>query len=735
MSGYPASQVAGITLSRREQEVAALVAAGMTNREIAERLFIAERTAEYHVEQIRNKLGFRSRVHIARWFTEQETGGSHAPGNLPVQLTSFVGRASEIKQVQRLLADNRLVSLVGPPGIGKTRLALEVAETIASRFRDGCWVVELAPIGDGAQVAPAMAAALKVAERPGEDPLETVASALRPRRALLLLDNCEHLLDAAAAAAEPLLRACPEIRILATTRQPMRATGEVVYRTPPLAEAEKLFRERAAQSAPDFETTPAVAAICRDLEGLPLAIELAAARVSLMSTDDLAAGLNQSLHLLSSGIRTAARRQQSLKAAIDWSHDLLTPDERLVFARLSVFAGGFRLGAAEAVCGEGLREVGELVLGLSDKSLVSPLARAGRSTRYRLLETLRQYAAERLVESGELDRTQRLLFKFYLDLTESDSARRPIGHTQEVALDRTEEEIANFRAALEWSRAHEPEGHFRLANSMSYYWRTRGSMVEGRAWIEPALAASADRGQTRADALWAVAIMALRQGDAEASRRYNREAIEIYRQLQDWGQMARALNNLSVGTQDPAAAQGLLVEGLECARRSQDAGALSLLLNSRGERLRAEGQVAAARAAFDEGLALRRLDGHEWAIARSLLALAHLALDEGDRTLARVYLEEALEIVRRLGDSWGLAQVIEAFARRSADPARVLRLAGSARALRDRSGDVARSTDRPEVEEHLRSTRSQLGVRAAEIEAVGYAMSLDEAVAEALSEH
>jgi predicted ATPase/DNA-binding CsgD family transcriptional regulator len=726
--------VAGVTLSRREQEVAALVAAGLTNREIAARLSIAERTAEYHVEQIRNKLGFRSRVHIARWFTEQETGGSPAPGNLPVQLTSFVGREREVEQVQRLVAENRLVSLVGPPGIGKTRLALQVAGRMATRFRDGCWLIELGPIGDGAQVALAMATAFKVAEHPGEDLLATVASALRQRRALLVLDNCEHLLDAAAATAEALLRACPEIRILATTRQPLRAPAEVVYRIPPLAEAEKLFCERAAQSVPDFESTPAVAAICRDLEGVPLAIELAAARVSQMSADDLAAGLNQSLHLLTSGVRTAARRQQSLKAAIDWSHDLLAPDERLLFARLSVFAGGFRLGAAEAVCGEGLREVGELVLGLSDKSLVSPLARAGRSTRYRLLETLRQYAAERLVESGELDRTQRLHFKFYLDLTESDSARRPIGHTQEVALDRTEEEIANFRAALEWSRANEPEGHLRLANSMSYFWRTRGSMVEGRAWMEPALAASADRGQTRADALWAVAMMAVRQGDAEASRRYNLEAIDIYRELEDWGQLARALNNLSFVTQDPAAAQGLVVEGLESARRSQDTGVLALLLNSRGERLRAEGQVAAARAAIDEGLALRRLDGHEWAIARSLLTLAHLALDEGDRTLARVYLEEALEIVRRLGDSWGLAQVFEAFARRSADPARVLRLAGSARALRDRSGDVARSTDRPEVEEHLRSALSRLGPQAAAIEAAGYATSLDEAVAEALSE-
>jgi non-specific serine/threonine protein kinase len=479
--------------------------------------------------------------------------------------------------------------------------------------------------------------------------------------------------------------------------------------------------------------TPAVTAICRELEGLPLAIELAAARVSQMSAEDLVVGLNQSLHLLTSGSRTAARRQQSLKAAIEWSYDLLTPEERLVFARLSVFVGGFTLGAAEAVCGEGLREVGDLVLGLTDKSMVSTIARRGRSTRYRLLETLRQYAAERLVKAAEEEQTERRHFEFYLDWATSDG-QRPFGQKAPSVLDLTEEEIANFRAALGWSLAHEPQGHFRLASALSQLWLTRGSMVEGRAWLEPALAALADRGQTRADALWALGIMAVRQGDAEAARRFNREAIDIYRELGDWAMLARVLNNLAELTSDPAVAQGLLVEGIELARRSQDAVVLGLLLSSRGATLRAEGQAAAARAMFEEGLALRRQAAHEWAIARSLLDLAHLALDEGDRTSARVYLEEALEIVRRLGDDWGLAQVFEAFARSSTDPARMLRLAGSARALRDLTSDLKGTTERPEVEERLRSTRRQLGPKAADIEAAGYAMGLDEAVAEALSE-
>jgi predicted ATPase/DNA-binding CsgD family transcriptional regulator len=725
--------VATITLSRRELEVAALVAAGLSNRQIAERLFIAERTAEYHVEQIRNKLGFRSRVQIAVWFQEHEAPGSDTPGNLPVQLTSFVGRERELVQVQRLLAENRLVTLAGPPGIGKTRLALQVAAGVAGRFRDGCWLIEMGPLRDGTQLAPALAAGLKVAERPGESQLDTIASAWRPRRALLVLDNCEHLLDAAALAAETLLRACPEMSVMATSRESLHVSSEAVYRIPSLAEAEKLFCERAAQSVPGFESTPAVAAICRDLEGLPLAIELAAARVSLMSTDDLAAGLNQSLHLLTSGIRTAERRQQSLKAAIDWSHDLLAADERLLFARLAVFVGGFRLEAGAAVCGDGMSEVGNLILGLADKSLLSTLAGPGGATRYRLIETLRQYAAERLIESGQKERTQRLHFEFYVNWAESVGGR-PDAHTQAFAMDRMEEEIANLRAALEWSRAHEREGHLRLANSISKFWLTRSSMAEGRAWLEPALAAAADHGRTRADALWAAAIMAGRQGEMDASRRHNLEAIDIYRRLEDWGQLARTLNNLAFTSDDPAVASKLLSEAQDSARLSQDAIVLALVLFSRGSRLRAEGQTAEARAVMEEGLALRRQAAHEWGIARSLLELAHLALDEDDRQSAGVFLREALDIERRLGDSWGLAEVLDAFARRSDDPIRVLRLAGSARALRDRTGDRPRFIGSTDVEERLRSTRLQVGPEAATIEAAGYAMSIDEAVAEALHE-
>jgi tetratricopeptide (TPR) repeat protein len=269
---------------------------------------------------------------------------------------------------------------------------------------------------------------------------------------------------------------------------------------------------------------------------------------------------------------------------------------------------------------------------------------------------------------------------------------------------------------------------------MSHFWLTRGSTIQGRAWLGPALEASTNRDQTRADALWTLAMMAVRQGDTEASRTCNRLAIDIYRQEEDWAQLARALNNLAFASDDQLVASSLLSEALDSAQRSQDAGVLALVLSSRGSKLRAEGQVAAARAMFEEGLALRRQAPHEWGIARSVLGLAHLALDESDRKSAGVYLSEALEIVRRLGDVSGLAEVLYAFARCSTDPRRVLRLAGSARALRDRTGDLPVFFGSVEVDERLRSTRLHLGHQAAAIEAAGYAMSPDEAVAEALNE-
>jgi len=349
-----------------------------------------------------------------------------------------------------------------------------------------------------------------------------------------------------------------------------------------------------------------------------------------------------------------------------------------------------------------------------------------------MLETVRQYAAERLTNSGADDQTRRRHFEFYLKWAESQSGP-PVSHPQQEVLDRFEDEMPNIRAALTWSRTKEPDGHLRLAIAASQYWLVRGSKVEGRTWLEPALVASADRGHARADALWAVAIMAAERGDLAASRSCNVEAIDLYRQMADWAQLARVLNNLAVISDDPASIQRLLAEGLESARRSRDPSVLGLLLSTYGIRLRADGQAAAAEKMLKESLALRRRAAHEWGIARSLLVLAHLSLDRSDRASARLYLEEALDIVRRLGDGSGLADIFDAFARDTVKPVRALQLTAAARALRERTGAQRFVVGSPELEERLRSTRLQMGQEAEAAEAAGRAMTVDEAVAKALT--
>ncbi len=419
-----------LELSRREREVAGLVADGLTNRQIAERLYISERTAEYHVEQIRNKLGFHSRVQVAGWVQQQaaETARPLAPAGgqlrrLPVQLSSFIGRERELMEIRRLFASARLVTLTGPGGIGKTRLAVEVAGDLPAQYPDGVWLVDLSPLADSSLVPQAVAQVVGVREAPDRPLLDTLCATLGRQRALVILDNCEHLLDGSARVVEAILGSCPDMRMIATSRQPLHVPGESVWRLSGLVEAQRLFSERAALVDPGFRWTPAATVVCESLHGNPLAIELAAARVGLMSVEELRAGLTRRLQLLGSGTRTGPERQRSLRAAVDWSYDLLSSEERLLFARLAVFVGGFRLEAADAVCGEDLPETVDLVLSLADKSMLSSAAAAGGRTRYRLLETLRLYALARLDDDAESEDLRSRQFAHFLQLAESNGVR------------------------------------------------------------------------------------------------------------------------------------------------------------------------------------------------------------------------------------------------------------------------------------------------------------------------
>ena len=393
------------------------------------------------------------------------------PSNLPLQLSSFVGREKELAEVRRLLQDTRLLTLTGPGGCGKTRLAVVAANELLGRFEDGVWLVELAPLADPSLVPQAVASTLGVRERPGSSLAVALSDYLRTRKLLLILDNCEHLIDACAELAEAWLHSSPGLRVLATSREALGITGEVAWPVPSLSlpdlrrlpdleslpryESARLFVERTAAVRPDFTLTEqnasAVAQVCYRLDGIPLAIELAAARTKVLSVEEIAARLGDSFRLLAAGSRTAMPRQRTLHATMDWSHKLLGQKERVLFRRLSVFAGGFTLEAAESICaGEELQrdEVLELLSQLVDKSLVVAQERDG-AARYRLLETVRQYGRERLEEAGEAALVREQHAGHYLAVAEEAEPELK-GERQLAWLERLEQEHDNLRVAMAW---------------------------------------------------------------------------------------------------------------------------------------------------------------------------------------------------------------------------------------------------------------------------------------------
>ena len=419
--------------------------------------------------------------------------------NLPLQLTSFIGRGAQMDDVRRLLEDNRLVNLTGAGGAGKTRLAVEIAARFGADFRDGVHYVDLAPVTRAEVVPVAVARALGLPDQPGRSTVDSVVRSIGERRMLLVVDNCEHLLEPAASLSTELLGACAALRLLATSREPLGVPGEVTFLVPSLSigdEAIDLFADRARRIRPDFAVTQdnsaTVEEICRRLDGMPLAIELAAARVRALSLDDILGSLHDRFRLLTGGARTAVRRQQTLRASVDWSHALLTEPERVLFRRLAVFLGGFDLDAAQAVAGtsdvERYQVLDQLTL-LVDKSLVVAENTSGR-TRYKLLETVRQYALEKLGESGEADDVRSRHRDHFASMVAVLNS--PAGSDYREHLQRAEDEIDNLRAAFGWSlERSDAEAALRLASSLFSLWQDGGRNGEGLAWLEAALGQAA----------------------------------------------------------------------------------------------------------------------------------------------------------------------------------------------------------------------------------------------------
>ena len=602
--------------------------------------------------------------------------------NLPAQVSSFIGREAELAAVRALLAGSRLVTLTGAGGAGKTRLGLQVAAGLLDGAADEVWFADLAPLADPDLVAVTVADVLGVRQDPGRPVAEAVVAAVGRRGLLVLLDNCEHVIGACAKLADALLRGCPNLALLATSREPLGIDGERVYRVPPMrtpaddddadairsSEAVRLFTDRAGQHGAmlvwDGETASVIGRVCRRLDGMPLALELAAARLRVMSASELEARLDERFALLTGGSRAGLARQQTLRAMVDWSWDLLTGAERAVLAGLSVFAGGFGLAAAEAVAageevpaGEVLGHLGALV----DKSLVQFGDAGAGPGRYRLLETVRQYAAERLDARGPAaaGAARAAHRDYYLALAEA-AGPRLIAVDQAEWLDRLDAELDNLRAALAFSLTQpDPEPGLRLAASLYLYWVARGHAAEGAGVLRALLDAPAAQGATlpRARALAAAAHLLDKTGGYTIAAEYCDEALAIAGAAGDDYLVADLLSKQAwavLRQRQPGAAVPTIERGLGLACRLGEPHLTGRLLSARSYAHYAAGDHAGAVRDAAGAVRLFGQAGDQQMVGSTLGNLGYLELSAGDLDVARGHLAKSLGIARALNDRDGI---------------------------------------------------------------------------------
>lgn len=742
--------------------------------------------------------------------------------NLPAPLSSFIGRKQEIAEIKSLLATHRLVTLTGPGGCGKTRLALEVARELRAQFSGELCLVELAPLTAESLVAPAIASMLGLREKAGQPVKDVLVSNLETRTALLVLDNCEHLVSACAALVAGLLAACPHLCFLATSREPLGIPGEAIWVVPPLtlprpqpwrspshpqermktyreSEAIQLFVTRAASASPGFQFTQEsglyIAEICRRLDGLPLAIELAAAHIRAFSAQQIAERLDDQFRLLSSRLRTNPARHQTLTATLDWSYELLSVEEKQLLARLAVFIDGWSLESAEAVCsGETIQPsaIMPLLFNLVDKSLV--IVDDSGERRFRLLETIRQYALRKLTEAEKVTTIRDRHLTFFCRWAEMASEGL-VGREQAEWLARFEAEHDNLRAALDWSQAAErAHDGLRLATACGYFWRLRGNLNEGQARLIDALSqkGSQKRDKVRAWALlWAAHLAYLQSsydltakraqealeisrelgsdgmpgearaydllgevatevGDYKRAPKHFEKALAIYRELGNRRGLADMLMQLAWAAMrlgNYSQAEPLFQECLVHYRALNEAFLLGIGLSGLGELAVRQGNYQDAERLLQESLDLRRQLGERWGIAVSLGSLAWVALYRRDFAHMRELLAESLEIRTDLGDQGGIAWCLEKAAEAlvlesEAVPARyrgpvakrAARLFGAASALRAARNSIIDPADRPLYEQRLDALRHTLDDSTfAEAWQEGAALPLDDVVALALS--
>ena len=701
------SEVLVEPLTRREREVLVLLAKGYSAVEIAGQLTLALSSVKWYVQQIYGKLGVHNKQRAILRAGELGLLETPSPGfsvhsspkhNLPSQLTSFIGREKEIETVKHLITSHggsRLLTLTGAGGSGKTRLALEVAATLSGDFPDGVWFIEFAPLTDPTLVLQSVLTTLGLSEQAGRSALAIVSDFLQPKRALLILDNCEHLIEACAQLTETLLHTCPTLHVLATSREALGISGEIPYLVPTLStpdplhvmletlpqyEAVQLFVERAQTVLPGFRPTNdnalAIAQVCHQLDGIPLALELAAARMKALRVEQIAARLAEQnqFRLLIAGSRTALPRHQTLHALIDWSYNLLNEDERLLLQRLSVFAGGCTLEAAEAICvGERVEadNVLDLMTQLANKSLIISGREQGREARYRMLETIRQYASERLVKAGEAEKLRNRHLDFFLHWAEQAGSHLR-GSKQNQWLSQLETEHDNLRAALDWSLARVEYGELslRLAGALFLFWRHIDHVGEGRAWLARALAnpTAPLAGAARAQALYADGFLAHCQSDTTAKALLE-ESISLWRVLGQRGKTGLAYALAELGDEmrwlgDPNRARSLHGEAIFLFREQDERWGLAYSLARMGLAIRDQCDFALARSVIEESVVLWRELGELSELGVAIRCLGLVALRQGDYEVARGHFADYLTMSRRPGNegavAWALLDLGEA---------------------------------------------------------------------------